>query len=148
MVVVLPDPLTPITRITCGRGKASISSGLATVRERLLDLLGDDQADAELLHVALETALGQARADARGGRGAEIGRDQRFLDLVERRVVEPRGAEPGEIADQPVGGALEAAEQRCRARREWCSCGSDQMCVVGARCRSVTRRRSSPTRRW
>jgi hypothetical protein len=32
MVVVLPLPLTPITRITCGRGKAVISSGLATGR--------------------------------------------------------------------------------------------------------------------
>ena len=30
MVVVLPDPLTPMTRMTCGRGKASISSGWAT----------------------------------------------------------------------------------------------------------------------
>ena len=30
MVVVLPEPLTPTTRITCGRGKASISSGSAT----------------------------------------------------------------------------------------------------------------------
>ena len=30
MVVVLPDPLTPITRMTCGRGKAEISSRFAT----------------------------------------------------------------------------------------------------------------------
>ena len=30
MVVVLPEPLTPITRITCGRGKPQTSSGLAT----------------------------------------------------------------------------------------------------------------------
>ena len=30
MVVVLPEPLTPITRMTCGRGKPQMSSGLAT----------------------------------------------------------------------------------------------------------------------
>ena len=30
MVVVLPEPLTPITRMTCGRGKPQTSSGLAT----------------------------------------------------------------------------------------------------------------------
>ena len=100
-----PMPLTPMTRITCGRGNASISSGLRDLGERALDLLGDDQADAQLLHVALEAAFGQPRADARRGLGAEIGRDQRLLDLVERRLVEPRRAEPGEVADQPVGGA-------------------------------------------
>src|SRR3546814_16868012 len=79
--------------------------------ERLLDLLGHHQPDAQFLHVTLVAALGEPPANARRGLGTEIGRDQRFLALVERRLVEARQAEPGEIADEPIGRSLEAAEQ-------------------------------------
>ena len=55
--------------------------------QRLLHLLGDDQANAQVFHVPLEAAFRQARADMTGGFGAEVGSDQRFLDLVERILV-------------------------------------------------------------
>ena len=44
------------------------------------------------------------------GFGAEVGRDQRFLDVVERRRVERRAAgEAGEIVRDPLGGLGKAA---------------------------------------
>ncbi len=80
-------------------------------RQHLLDLVGDDQPDTERLEIALERLLAQPVADARGGGGAEIRRNQRFLNLVESRRIEARGAEIGEIAEQPVRRAPETAEQ-------------------------------------
>ncbi len=87
MVVVLPDPLTPITRITCGRGKAVDFQRLGDGREDLLDLLGKDRAQPALVEL-LEPARGNRLADALRRLGAEVGGDQRFLDIVEGRGVE------------------------------------------------------------
>ena len=47
---------------------------------------------------------------ARGFR-AEVGRDQRLLDIVERIVIEARPAEPREVADDPVGRLAKSAEE-------------------------------------
>ena len=84
MVVVLPEPLTPTTRITCGRGKASISSGSATGRRIFSSSSATTSRTAASLSAALELLVGQPRADLGGGGGAEVGGDQRLLDLVER----------------------------------------------------------------
>ena len=109
MVVVLPEPLTPTTRITCGRGKASISSGSATGAQDLLQLLGDDGAHRVLGQAPLEPLGGEPRADLGGGGRAEIGGDQRLLDLVERLRVERRfGEQAREIVAEPVGRLAEA----------------------------------------
>ena len=55
---------------------------------------------------------GDRLADAVRRLGPEVGGDQRFLDVVERRGIE-RGAagEAGEIVGDPVGGLLKAAAQ-------------------------------------
>ena len=70
--------------------------------ERRLDLLGDDQADAEFLHVALERALGEARPDlaaVSGPRSEAISASSMSSSVPSS---EPRAAEAGEIADEPV----------------------------------------------
>ena len=110
-MVVLPEPLTPITRITCGRGKAPDFQRLGDRSEDLLDLLGEDRAKPALVE-PLEFLAGNRLADPVRRFRAEVGGDQRFLDVVERRRVE-RGAagQAGEIVGDPVGGLLEPAAQ-------------------------------------
>ena len=62
----------------------------------LLDLLGEDRAQAALVEL-LEPPGGDRLADAVRRLGAEVGGDQRLLDLVERR-----GVERGLLGDGPV----------------------------------------------
>ena len=57
MVVVLPEPLTPATRMTNGR--AVISSGLATGDEHLLDLAGEHRLHLVRRDAFLEAAFAQ-----------------------------------------------------------------------------------------
>ena len=56
-------------------------------REDRLDLLGEDGAQPALVEL-LEAARGDRLADALRRLGAEVGGDQRLLDIVERRGVE------------------------------------------------------------
>ena len=63
-------------------------------REDRLDLLGEDGAQAALVEL-LEAAGGDRLADALRRFGAEVGGDQRFLDVVEGRGVERRVAGRG-----------------------------------------------------
>ena len=88
MVVVLPVPLTPTTRMTCGLRAGSRSSGLATGSricaisrgERVAHVLGRD--------VLVEARRGELGGQLRRRRQAEIGGDQHVLQLLERLVVE------------------------------------------------------------
>ncbi len=74
------------------------------VRDDLAQFLGTVRGDV--------AALGEAVADARGHRRAEVGGDQRFLDAVEIILVEPRLAgQPGEIFAEPLRRAAKSAEQ-------------------------------------
>src|SRR3546814_16209613 len=76
-------------------------------------LVGDDL--AQFLDAARHgiAPRGEALADARGHRGAEVGGDQCFLDAVEIVVVEPRLAgQPGEILAEPFGGAADRKSTR------------------------------------
>ena len=100
-----------MTRITCGRGKPHDFQRLGDGREDLLDLFGQDRSEAAFVE-PLELLLRDRLADSVRGFGPEVGGDQRFLDVVERRRVE-RGAagEAGEIVGDPVGGLLEPAAQ-------------------------------------
>ncbi len=112
MVVVLPDPLTPTTRITCGRREGVDLQRFGHGREDLGDLLGDNLADLRFSEPPLEPLARQPLAHLGGGGRAEIGGDQRFFDLVERIVVQHRlGEQPGEVVAEPVGGLLEPAPQ-------------------------------------
>ena len=133
MVVVLPEPLTPTTRITCGRGKASISSGSATGREDLLQLLRDHRADRLLAEAALEPLAGEPGAHLGRGPRAEVGGDQRLLDLVERRLVQRGlGDQAGEIVAEPVGGLAEAEPHALVPGRLRSRGSSDQDAVLDA----------------
>ncbi len=80
-------------------------------REDLLDLVGEDRAETALVE-PIKLLPGDGFADAVGCFGTEIGGDQGFLDIVERRGVE-RGAagQPGEIIANPLGGFGEAAAE-------------------------------------
>ena len=149
MVVVLPEPLTPTTRITCGRGKASISSGSATGARIFSSSSATISRTACLAEAALEPLAGEPRADLGRGRRAEVGGDQRLLDLVERRLVERGlGEQAGEIVAEPVRG-LPEAERACARTRASRSRGlSDQASsssIAGdhVTCERIVRRRRS-----
>ena len=112
MVVVLPEPLTPMTRMTCGRGKAVDFERLGDRSEDFLDLFGEDGAKAALVEL-VEALAGNRLADPLRRFGAEVGRDQRFLDIVEGRGVE-RGlgwSRPVRFSADFLRGLGEAAAQ-------------------------------------
>src|SRR5690606_18215173 len=61
---------------------------------------------------ALEQFAGEARADLGGGGGAEIGRDQPFLQRIQRRFVERRLApDAGNVVADPVRRPAKAGAQ-------------------------------------
>ena len=97
--------------MTCGRGKAADFQRLGDRREDLLDLFGEDRAQAALVE-PFELLPGDRFADAVRRFGAQVGGDQRFLDIVERRGVERRAAgQAGEVIGNPVRSLGEAAAQ-------------------------------------
>ncbi len=80
-------------------------------REDRLNLLGQDGAKPALVEL-LEPPLGDRTPNPLRCFGAEVGRDQRFLDVVERRRIErDLGREPADILAKPIRGFLEAACQ-------------------------------------
>ena len=110
-MVVLPEPLTPMTRITCGRGKPQTSSGLAT-GARIFSISSARIERRPRSSRRSNFCAGNRFADSVRCFGAEIGGDQRLLDVVEGRSVERRAAgEAGQIVGDPVGGLLEPAAQ-------------------------------------
>ena len=85
MVVVLPEPLTPTTRMTKRLRVRMISSGLRHRRQHLLDLGRPEWPSPRRARSPCRSGpVGQRRGDAAGGVDAEIGADQHFLDLLER----------------------------------------------------------------
>ena len=88
MVVVLPEPLTPATRMTNGFFVASMTSGWAACAKRLLDLRGDHRLDLVGRDRGVVAAFAERVRDPVRGADAEIGADQRIVDLLERRLVE------------------------------------------------------------
>ena len=84
MVVVLPEPLTPTTRMTNGLAP-SIASGLRHRRQDLLDLGGEHRLHLVRRDLLVVAALADRRRRcAPRDVDAEIGADQRLLDLVDR----------------------------------------------------------------
>ena len=114
MVVVLPEPLTPTTRITNGLLFGSIASGRATgasarstssARIRL-DLVGTDP---------LVVASARDRlADARRRGEAEVGLDEHVLEIVERGGVELALGE--DVGRRPARCADDERERPDRSR--------------------------------
>ena len=87
MVVVLPEPLTPTTRMTKGFAP-STSSGLRHRRQHLFDLGGKHRLHLVRRDLLVVSALRRSLRDARGDIDAEIGADQRFLEFIEHRRIE------------------------------------------------------------
>ena len=88
MVVVLPEPLTPATRMTNGFFAGIDRERLRHRDERLLDLRRDHGLDFVGRDRGVVAAFAQRRGDAVRGFEPEIGADQRVLDLFQRRIVE------------------------------------------------------------
>ena len=87
MVVVLPEPLTPTTRMT--KGLAALDDKrLRHGREHLLDLGGQHGLHLVGRDRLVVAALAQRRGDAAGGLDAEIGADQHLLDFLEHGGIE------------------------------------------------------------
>ena len=87
MVVVLPEPLTPTTRMTNGFAP-SIASGLRDRREDLLHLGRDHRLHLVGRDRLVVAAFADRGRDPRRDIDAEIGADQHLLDLVEHLRVE------------------------------------------------------------
>ena len=106
MVVVLPVPLTPQTRTTCGRNRARCGKGC---RHRL-ELLGHGRRQ-RLTHLDVadflaEPPLGHGLYQHGRGLDAEIGHDQRLLELFEGGGIEPPlGDGTGDLLGEAAGGA-------------------------------------------
>ena len=82
MVVVLPLPLTPITSTTCG-----LRAGVDRQRHRdrlqdLGDVVGEGRAHLLVGDFLAEALLAELLDQPRGDADAEIGLDQRVLELV------------------------------------------------------------------
>ena len=111
IVVVLPVPLTPTTRITLGVSGQVERAGLA---EQLGDLLGERLAEVAELAARLEPA------DELGGRAdADVARDQRLLEPLPVLVVAGIEGRGGEL---PVSARrLLPSESRSRPKKPCCS---------------------------
>ncbi len=131
MVVVLPEPLTPTTRMMCGRGKAVISSGFGDGGEYAFDLVGHDAADFAFGRAAFEFGVGKPIADAAavaGPRSEAISASS--TSSSDCGVERGRGDHGRQIFGDPLGGLLEPAEQPFAPS---CSCGfGDQARAVAA----------------
>ena len=119
-----------------------ISSGLAT-GARIFSISSARIVRSAALVEPLELLRGDRLADAVRRLGAEVGGDQRLLDLVERRGVE-RGAagQAGEIVGDPFGGLAESRRAGGRAN----SC-PDRRQVIAVAAGDPRRRRFRRARR-
>ena len=130
--------------MTCGRGKPQTSSGLAT-GARIFSISSARMVRRPRSSSCSNFWRGDRLADALRRLGAEVGGDQRLLDVVERRGVERLpGGQAGEILADLVRGLREPAASGGRAN----SCPHpDQMVAVAAgdarrcRCRRASSRR-------
>ncbi len=88
MVVVLPEPLTPMTRMTKGRLLLSISSGWASGVEHGLDFRRENVLHFVGADAFVIAAFGDRVGDPQRCRRAEIGADQHILKLFQRAGIE------------------------------------------------------------
>ena len=112
MVVVLPLPLTPTTRMTWGLCCGSMAQRLGHRLEDLRDLFGQRAADLLGGYFLVEARLRQIGGEARRGGRAEIGRDQQFFQLVQRRFIQlPLGEDAADARGKFRRGAAEPFPQ-------------------------------------
>ena len=87
MVVVLPEPLTPTTRMTNGLAPPG-DERLRDRRKHLLDLGGEHRLHLVGRDRLVVAALADRGRDPRRDVDAEIGADQHLLDLLEHGGIE------------------------------------------------------------
>ena len=98
MVVVLPVPLTPTTRITCGDFRSAATQRPGHRRQDALDLGGKHRAHVLRADAFVVAALRQGVRDPRGGLDPEIRLDQQVLQLLERLLIElALGEQAGDV---------------------------------------------------
>ena len=118
MVVVLPVPLTPTTRMTCGLCAVDDASGMATGVKHALDLIREDRAHVFGRRSPCRSGPWTGVRDARGRLQAEIGLDQQILELFERRRVElALGEEAGDAFGELRRGFRQPGLQPLRTSR-------------------------------
>ena len=84
MVVVLPGPFTPTTMITAG-GSATCGSGPLGGLQNFQQMLADQALQfGGIAHQVALHALADALQNLRGGLHADVGADQRVLQLVQQ----------------------------------------------------------------
>ena len=119
IVVVLPAPLTPTTRIANG-------ASAALDHERLLRRQQDVQQRAaqrreqrvEIAELLARDFAAQIFEDAFGGFDADVGSDQSRLELVENRVVDAASRQQvREVVGQPRVAAVELLAQALEQAR-------------------------------
>ena len=112
MVVVLPVPLTPTTRMTCGLWRKIELQRLGDGGQHLGDLGRHDAGDLLAGHVLAVALGGQRVGDAERRLDAEIGLDQEVFEVLQRLVVElALGEERRDLAGELRRGAGETLAQ-------------------------------------
>ena len=117
MVVVLPEPFTPTTRMTNGFARRIDDQRLCDGREHLLDFGRQDRLHFGVAHLLVVAPFADRGRDARRDIHAEVGADQQFLQFLDRRGIElalrheigDRAADRGRGALQPAREALPPA---------------------------------------
>ena len=123
MVVVLPVPLTPTTRMTCGLCDRSSSSGSATGVSTFSTSSAMIGAHLGVGDVAAVAAGRQRVGDAHRRLHAEIGADQHVLQVLQRVLVEPAlGEDAGDVARQLLRRARQAVAQPLEPARPGAGC--------------------------
>ena len=113
MVVVLPEPLTPTTRITNGRCAASMRSGCAQ-GARISTMLARSAAirARDVGELLARDARAQSVEDVLGRLDADVRAEQARLELLEDLRIDLAAAEQvGQIVGEPGVAAIEAAAQ-------------------------------------
>ena len=95
MVVVLPVPLTPATRITWGLASGSIASVPSTGASRLAIWSASALANLGGCYFLAEALLGEFRRELGRRCRAEVAGDEQLFELFECFVVEPAAGEDG-----------------------------------------------------
>ena len=119
MVVVLPEPFTPTTRITNGRRLASITSGRAQ-GARICDDARAQRADERLGigELLARHAAAQLLEDAPARLHADVGADQPRLELIEDgRIDLAAPQQVREVDGEPGIAAVQAVAQAAQESR-------------------------------
>ncbi len=123
MVVVLPEPLTPTTRMTNGRLLGSITSGRATGASARSTSAARTRLTSSGLDPLLVAPAGDRLANAGRRAQAKVGLDQHVLEIVEVSGVELAlgedvGDAPRDVRSTSARGPIEGAQANFASARK------------------------------